>query len=255
MDYKEFAQKFLRALYLETEESGKPYHRAGDLIDKYALKPKLHWISRLADDWEFSNFKGIAKVLDGYEGWSFRISAQGSQQVEDELEAQEIIDTVFGGEGIASTSPSNDLPVGMQEASGRIYIGDGDPPSGVGKDGDIFLTLAPASDRIVKFDHNHPDYSAISEGLSSVREAVREINDTDVDEDERARVLAAFDAAQTFWGAAQLKVIQLRVGVLMAVEDAVRILGHTAKALAAALLVDTIKSFVKNHAGVDLDNL
>ena len=107
---------------------------------------------------------------------------------------------------------------------------------------------------MVRLDHNNPEFAAIANRLAEVREAVREINDSDVDTEERERLLASFDAAQTYWQAIQIKVIQLKVGVLMAVEDAVRMLGGTAKAVTAALLVDSIKAFVKNHTGVDLDN-
>jgi hypothetical protein len=42
---------------------------------------------------------------------------------------------------------------------------------------------------------------------------------------------------------------------MSAVQDATVVLKNTAKAVVAALLVDTIKSFVKTHAGVDLDAL
>jgi len=41
----------------------------------------------------------------------------------------------------------------------------------------------------------------------------------------------------------------------MALEDAGKALGATAKAVAAALLVDTIKAFIKNHTGLDLDDM
>jgi hypothetical protein len=113
--------------------------------------------------------------------------------------------------------------------------------------------VVPASDRIVRFDHNQPEYVEIAKGLISVREAVRELNDSSVDNDERQRILASFDSAQALWKSLNLKVIQLKVGILMTLEDAVHFLGTTAKAVVAALLVDTFKAFVKNHVGIDLD--
>ena len=115
--------------------------------------------------------------------------------------------------------------------------------------------IVPASDRVVRFDHNNPDYAKIAEGISEVREAVRATNDGEAKPEERERILAALDAAQNFWRATQVKVIHLKVGVLLALEDALKLLTSTAKAVAAALVVDTFKAFVKNHTGVDLDNL
>jgi hypothetical protein len=49
--------------------------------------------------------------------------------------------------------------------------------------------------------------------------------------------------------------IQIKVGVLMAIEDGARILAGTAKAVAAALLIDTLKGLVKARTGLDLDHL
>ncbi|WHO40637.1 hypothetical protein PMI04_008635 [Sphingobium sp. AP49] len=85
MDYDDFAERFLIALHFETETSPKQYFRAGELIEKYALKPRSNWISRIADDWEGSYFRDVSKVLNGYDDWSFRISAGGSRKVESEF--------------------------------------------------------------------------------------------------------------------------------------------------------------------------
>jgi hypothetical protein len=76
-----------------------------------------------------------------------------------------------------------------------------------------------------------------------------------VDPAAKDRIYRSLDAAWTIWQASELKLIQLKVGVLMAVEDAARILKGTVKAVAAALLVDTIKAFVKSHLGIDLDHI
>ena len=67
--------------------------------------------------------------------------------------------------------------------------------------------------------------------------------------------MAGLEAAELLWDAAQLKLIQIKVGVIMAVEDARKVLAGTAKAVAGALIVDAIKSLVKNQLGIDLDNI
>ena len=112
---------------------------------------------------------------------------------------------------------------------------------------------APASDRIVRFDHNEPGYQEILEGILEVGEAIRGAND--LEEPERDRLSVSLSAAQSLWKAAQLKVIQIKVGIILTLEDAAIALGVTAKAVATALLVDTIKAFIKTRTGIDLDQI
>jgi len=112
---------------------------------------------------------------------------------------------------------------------------------------------APASDRVVRFNHNAPDAQQIAEQLAEVRESVRGANGPDIDEQERGRVFEALTIAEEIWKSSNFKLIQLKVGVLLAVEDAAALLAKTAKNVAAALLVDAIKSFVKTHFHTDLD--
>ena len=115
--------------------------------------------------------------------------------------------------------------------------------------------LAPGSDRVVRFDHNSEQFLSITVGIADLSEAVRGDNSLEIEPDERSRIVSSLNSALILWDAAQLKVIQVKIGVLMAVEDAGRVLASTAKAVAAALLVDTIKSFVKVHTGMDLDHI
>lgn len=85
MDYDDFAERFLIALHFETESSTTEYFCAGELVEKYNLKPRASWIRRITDDWEGSYFRDVSKVLGGYDGWSFQISASGSRKVEAEF--------------------------------------------------------------------------------------------------------------------------------------------------------------------------
>ncbi|KTW02471.1 hypothetical protein SB4_03340 [Sphingomonas sanguinis] len=68
-------------------------------------------------------------------------------------------------------------------------------------------------------------------------------------------MLSALDVAETLWSTGNLKLLQVKVGVLMAVEDASRLLAETAKQVAVSLLIDAIKAFVKTHFHADLDKL
>lgn len=83
--FDDYAQRFLAALYLETEESGRDYHTASKIHQKYALTPEKLWVGRMADEWEFRYFKDVSKVLGGYDAWSFRLSAEGYRKVEQDF--------------------------------------------------------------------------------------------------------------------------------------------------------------------------
>lgn len=82
MSYATFAEKLLIALYQETERTGDPYQRVGPLLAKYGIDYKPLWISQVADEWEHLYFSDVSRVLNGYEHWSFRISAQGVREIE-----------------------------------------------------------------------------------------------------------------------------------------------------------------------------
>ena len=114
---------------------------------------------------------------------------------------------------------------------------------------------APASDRVVRFNHNAPEAEKISAQIAELKESVRGANGPEIDEQERERVFAALNIAQEFWQSGNLRLIQLKVGVVMAVEDAGILLAKTAKHVAAAVLVDAIKAFVKNYLHADLDGI
>ncbi|MFM5893963.1 MAG: hypothetical protein ACKOQM_05965 [Novosphingobium sp.] len=112
---------------------------------------------------------------------------------------------------------------------------------------------SPAADRMVRFDDNEPEAISIASGLAQLSEDVRGANDPSISDDERSRVLGALERAREIWSSGQFKLIQLKIGVLIAVEDAAKLLKMTVKYASTALLVDSIKTFAKNHFHVDLD--
>ncbi|GGD50549.1 hypothetical protein GRI62_06625 [Erythrobacter arachoides] len=116
-------------------------------------------------------------------------------------------------------------------------------------------TEVPAADRVVTIDHNGPEYRLVSEGLEELGEAIRSINSSELDEAERSRLLSGIFAAQRLWEASQLKLIQIKVGIIMIVEDARAVLSTTAQRTAGALIVDAIKGFIKSRFHIDLDML
>ena len=113
----------------------------------------------------------------------------------------------------------------------------------------------PASDRIVSLNHNDPDYISIRRELSAIAEAARGINDTDISDEQRDRINKGLAAASELWEATELKLIQVKIGVVMAIEDAKPIFKETARLLAIDALIAAIKAFIKATTGVDLENV
>lgn len=113
----------------------------------------------------------------------------------------------------------------------------------------------PASDRLVALNDNSPEYRKISEDLRSLRENLRAANEFIGDEVERNRISHSLEAAESLWSAAQLKVIQIKVGIIMTLEDAQKVFTGTVRAVTVGLIVDAIKSFIKSRTGIDLDHI
>ena len=110
----------------------------------------------------------------------------------------------------------------------------------------------PASDRLVGLDHNSSDYLAIKSELDDLYEKIRSDNEVGESAEERSRLLQSLSAAKNLWAAAELQTIQIKVGIILAVENAGRALQKAGKAVGWAILIDSIKSYVKNKIGFDI---
>ncbi len=254
MRYRDFIDILLGTIGYEASMSGKTEFRVGELLDRYGLEIRPQWretiTSDLDDDYRTRMYRHLGPLVQQ----RISLSGEGISWFEDYEENFTSILEANGLRNPYQEAPNDKpLPPGVAEAKGRIFLTEGDPPSDFGEDGDIFLSTAPASDRIVPLNHNSPDYQEIATKFASISEDVRGVNDAEPEEKER--VLNSLQAAEVLWDSAQLRIVQLKVGVLMAVEDAASFLGKGAKAVGAALLVDLIKTFVKNHFDFDLDAL
>ena len=105
---------------------------------------------------------------------------------------------------------------------------------------------------LVPLDHNSPDYLAIKDGLSSLYDRVREDNQVGSSTSDRSRILNGLSAAMQLWSSSELQLIQIKVGVLMAVEDAYHALVTIGKEVGKSILTDLIKQFIKSKIGIDL---
>ena len=252
MNYTEFANKMLLALYRESGGDRVIQIPISGLGSRFGIRlEKSFWLRDLKEEWASLNLASFPQ--EGTEDRpSVSITLHGVRQAE--MLPSDLLPGLQGDQEItedrsAEKAESNNAsPIGpndvvLHPVSGSVQIGE-----------TVEALVVPASDRVVGFDHNNPNYAKISDGIAELREAVRVTNDSETNPEDRERILDALDAAQSFWHSTQIRVIHLKVGILLALEDATKFLASTAKAVSAALLVDTFKAFVKNHTGVDLDN-
>lgn len=105
----------------------------------------------------------------------------------------------------------------------------------------------PAADRIVTLDHNQPDYETITEGIDELREAVRGANG--ISHERRSQALSGLDAAKSLWSAAQLSLVQVEIGIILAIDDAISLLGDSLKKLSNIALSELIRAYIKASLG------
>lgn len=225
-NYTEFEEEFLVAAYLITEASGEPIIEVADILERYRIDSKPQWIMRALSGFKESGFTQGNLTMGPPETQLVYLNAYGVKEAERLMEQ------------VGVRVSTHEQAAKIDEILGRS------PPVSL---------IAPASDRIVRFDHNEPEFYQISEGLKIIRETIR--SDNELGSEERSRIETGLEAASTLWQATELKAIQVKIGILMAAEDAAKALKDTAKAVMAALLVDTIKAFVKSQTGIDLDAL
>ena len=106
---------------------------------------------------------------------------------------------------------------------------------------------------MVPLNHNAPEYIEIRAGIADLTDQIREWNGDPDNPDERSRLLHGLEAAQRLWEATQLEYMQIKVGVIMAVEAVGPRLEALGKGVGWKLLIDAIKGFLKHYANIDLD--
>ena len=216
MRYSDFEADFLVAAYKETSATTQTAIRSGDLLELYPIEWQPGWVHQLMSDFGARGLIRGKGVMGSESSQPVMLTATGLKA------AERLIDNGHEIQKRPTEPTAEGVAVGV-----------------------------PASDRLVPLNHNELAYGDIAVGLAELSESVRGSNG--LAEIERDRLSRSILAAAELWGAVQLKAIQVKVGVLMAVEDVAAALIGTEKAVAAALLVDTIKSFIKVQTGIDLD--
>lgn len=111
--------------------------------------------------------------------------------------------------------------------------------------------MTAASDRMVPLNHNSQAYQEVSQKLDELFDEARASNEVGETAEERDRLLRSLDAARKLWAMQEIKLMQVQVGVVMAVEDVGRALQKVGKTTGWSILTDLIKKFVKDTIGID----
>jgi len=246
--YSEFTDQIMISLYRHDEQGGGDIVQFRKLAERYGLQFRPGWLLNAQKDLQDQGLVRGPNNSNSDDNAAGRLTGPGLRFVE------ELIDTPKGEETYLAYQHMDDLDREPSGSDSQNIVAV-EAQETVSASDYLEASIIPAADRLVRLDHNQPQYAEISKSIIEVIEAVRTTNDLGIEPDERDRVLRSLEAASSLWEAVQLKAIQFKVGILMAVEDAAKALKATAKATAAALLVDAIKSFAKTHIGLDLDNL
>jgi hypothetical protein len=258
--FSEFVDVFVAALYNETQITGRTSFQIKDILNAYGLTLNSTWHDNLFKDYTFSSrVDASRRHLGPTEDQHVALSPEGLRWVEDHL--GENVAVFLEQHGASHVPPGEEaFPEGVAEITGGRTFVSGDPawvPTRP-REGDVVFSdnvsaeLVPASDRLVPLDHNSAPYRQVKDGLAALHEELRAANELPCAPEERERLLASLGAAQRLWEAAQLKVVQIQVGIIITIQDAVELLSKVGKAVGKSLLIDVIKSIVKHGSGIDL---
>ena len=243
---EEAEQAFLFALLMEYEADPSAYVDLSTLHGKYHLKFPESWLESLVSEWE--DF-GWLNVLRTHEGTSASIKrtrySAVLKRIMSWLSASSLTIDPRKEEVLSDVSPTVATPA---PAGWKWFTFESDEQDRV-----VGSTLEPQSvtQQIIALDKESEEFKQVQAGLDELIERARGANDLE----DRDRILASLSAAQTLWSSASLRLVQIKVGVLLAIEDATNALGFVAKGVGAGLLIDLVKSIVKSKTGLDLDNM
>ncbi|WP_144243978.1 hypothetical protein [Sphingopyxis sp. MWB1] len=243
---EEAEQAFLFALLMEYEVDPSTYVRLSALHEKYDLAFPESWLDSLVSEWEDFGWVDVSRTHDGTSALIKRTRYSAVlKHVLASLGATSLTIDARKEEILSDVSPRETTPI----PNGWKWL--------------TFETEKPNRDfkntmesqeiklKIVALDAKSKEFDQVRAGLDGLIEQVRGANDLE----DRDRILASLTAAQTLWSSASLRLVQIKVGVLLAIDDAAAALGTLAKGVRAGLLVDLVKSIVKNKTGLDLDNI
>ncbi len=206
--FSTFAQNFLVGSYL-LGNSGQNDLYSGDVLDSVNLMFREDWV-----------YKAIAEGKS--KGWYQGPALAGGDR------EQPVLLTGPGmreAERLIQSGVNVELRQGSDELSGE---------------------KAPQESQIVKLDRDSQRYLQVENDLGEIERAIDSIGGPE--NAERSRIRAGIAAARELWKAEELEVIQIKVGILLAVENASAFLKRLGKDVTVGLIVDGVKEVIKKEA-------
>lgn len=243
---EEAEQAFLFALLMEYEVDPNGYVDLPSLHSKYQLKFPKGWLESLVSEWEDFGWIDVIRTHDGTSA-SIRRTRYSAvlKRVMSWLNAASLTIDPRKEEVLSDASPTDATPL----PNGWKWFTFASDEEDEGRQSTP--EHRSVAQRIVALDKESDEFKQVQTGLDELIERARGANDLE----DRDRIIASLSAAQTLWSSASLRLIQIKVGVLLAIEDATNALGSVAKGVGAGLLIDLVKSIVKSRTGLDLDNM
>lgn len=100
----------------------------------------------------------------------------------------------------------------------------------------------PASDRIVYFDHNDPEHQRITDRLDNVIDELRTTNEH-IENKESA--LQSMHYVKSLWERVAMSITMVRIGITMAIDDALILVGKATVALSISAVKTSIVEYIK----------
>ena len=218
MLYAQFRDSLLTLIYdQQIGAQGQFLSLSEVLTSKFEENSK--WLHRFLDEVNERNYLQVNKTLGSLREWVVRMKPNGFDYVETNLFHQ------------PTSLPSPSSITFQDEANAEVV-----------KNDELIITL----------DRDAPTYAEIRANLAGLAEELRGTNYLPIATAERERLSASLAAAQTLWDAAELKLVQIKIGVILAIEDAASALKKIGKGVGSALIVDAVKALVKQKTGLDI---
>jgi len=243
MDFDREELRLLAALWIDHHGRDRLLS-AGDLTVDYGVRLPDRWLESMAVTLEGKGWATVYRSLsdvalglrpEGYRaGMKAALELTGGSAIEVQFDQREIL-----GDGA--------VPADMPGGPGWKYF-DYDTPSETPA-----VVVAPGSRamEMVALDHADPGHAKIRQVLTEVIDLVDGDNEL---HDGKAAALRLRNAA-SLWSGTNIRVIELRVGILMAIDDVCEKVVGAYYAGAVAALALLVRSFAKDKLHIDMDDL
>ncbi len=246
MTRDEFSKPYLVALYYKNRDQSNIALTVNDLLREFDL-PRDEYLEK--EVLEYLNFLSVTRSPPGAVGPDepIMITPNGKATAENWIE-QGVTAPLWSVANDATLTGASDLGTGF--GSGAFGVGTFAGPTRTNET-EAETMQVPAADRVVTINHNSPEYKLVEDGLRDLLTTVHQNNEVGDSANHRERLLSTLHAAQALWQSTELKLIQIEVGVMMAVEDAGLALKKVGSLVTIGIIIDAIKHLIKSVTGID----